>query len=415
MSTPESEFSPQVLQKAGVRRVNSRPLIIAGVILVVFALLIAIAALEREKQTTARKEDDHGGTALADAQTIPGMGQTYVPASVKATPTATPPPVIQSAPIPQPQATPDEESLRRKREREETFEQALKAKTALDINGGGIPLGSQPQRQTDVSLIKADPNNLGGLSPDALAQYRQQAALAQQMINRNGSQPPESPNDLSTFNAERNRWKLDSKVEQPATPYILRTGYVIPAILISAMDSELPGTITAQVAQNVYDTPTGNYLLIPQGARLVGAYSSNVAYGQSRIFVAWQRIVFPDGTALDIGAMPGTDAEGEAGFNDKTNNHFVRIFGSALLMSAITAGVTWSQDHNQNNNGNSNRVSASDALSEALGQELGMTMSEMISKNLSIAPTLKIRPGYRFNILVVKDVVLTHPYHVGNY
>jgi type IV secretion system protein VirB10 len=323
--------------------------------------------------------------------------------------------VIQSAPIPQPQATPDEESLRRKREREETFEQALKAKTALDINGGGIPLGSQPQRQTDVSLIKADPNNLGGLSPDALAQYRQQAALAQQMINRNGSQPPESPNDLSTFNAERNRWKLDSKVEQPATPYILRTGYVIPAILISAMDSELPGTITAQVAQNVYDTPTGNYLLIPQGARLVGAYSSNVAYGQSRIFVAWQRIVFPDGTALDIGAMPGTDAEGEAGFNDKTNNHFVRIFGSALLMSAITAGVTWSQDHNQNNNGNSNRVSASDALSEALGQELGMTMSEMISKNLSIAPTLKIRPGYRFNILVVKDVVLTHPYHVGNY
>jgi type IV secretion system protein TrbI len=415
MSTPESEFSPQVLQKAGVRRVNSRPLIIAGVILAVFALLIAIAALERGKQAAARKEDDHGGTALADAQTIPGMGQTYVPASVKATPTATPPPVIQSAPPPQPQATPDEDSLRRKREREEAFEQALKAKTALNINEGGVSLGPQPQRQTDVNLIKADPNNLGGLSPDALAQYRQQAALAQQMINPNGSQPPESPNDLSTFNAERNRWKLDSKVEQPATPYILRTGYVIPAILISAMDSELPGTITAQVAQNVYDTPTGNYLLIPQGARLVGAYSSNVAYGQSRIFVAWQRIVFPDGTALDIGAMPGTDAEGEAGFNDKTNNHFVRIFGSALLMSAITAGVTWSQDHNQNNNGNSNRVSASDALSEALGQELGMTMSEMIRKNLNIAPTLKIRPGYRFNILVVKDVVLTHPYHVGNY
>jgi type IV secretory pathway VirB10-like protein len=415
MSTPESEFSPQVLQKAGVRRVNSRPLIIAGVILAVFALLIAIAAIERGQQATARKEDDHGGTALTDAQNIPGMGQTYVPASVKATPTATPPPVIQSAPLPQPQATPDEDSLRRKREREEAFEQALKAKTALDINGGGVPLSPQVQRQSDLSLVKADPNNLGGLSPDALVQYRQQAALAQQMINPNGSQPPESPNDLSAFNAERDRWKLASKVEQPATPYTLRTGYVIPAILISAMDSELPGTITAQVAQNVYDTPTGNYILIPQGARLVGAYSSNVAYGQSRIFVAWQRIVFPDGTALDIGAMPGTDAEGEAGFNDKTNNHFVRIFGSALLMSAITAGVTWSQDHSQNNNGNSNRVSAGDALSEALGQELGMTMSEMIRKNRNIAPTLKVRPGYRFNILVVKDVVLTHPYHVGNY
>src|ERR1700730_5220781 len=391
MSTPESEFSTQVLQKAGVRRVNSRPLIIAGVILAVFALLIAIAALERGKQAAAKKEDDHGGTALADAQTIPGMGQTYVPASVKPTPTATPLPVIQSAPPLQPQATPDEDSLRRKRKREEAFEQALKAKTALNINEGGVSLGPQPQRQADVNLIKADPNNLGGLSPDALAQYRQQAALAQQMTP-NGSQPPESPNDLSAFNAERDRWKLASKVEQPATPYILRTGYVIPAILISAMDSELPGTITAQVAQNVYDTPTGNYLLIPQGARLAGAYSSNVAYGQSRIFVAWQRIVFPDGTALDIGAMPGTDAKGEAGFNDKTNDHFVRIFGSALLMSAITAGVTWSQDHNQNNNGNSNRVSASDALSEALGQELGMTISEMIRKNINIAPTLNNQP-----------------------
>jgi type IV secretion system protein TrbI len=151
MSTPESEFSPQVLQKAGVRRVNSRPLIIAGVILAVFALLIAIAALERGRQTATRKEDDHGGTALTDAQNIPGMGQTYVPASVKATPTATPPPVIQSVPPPQPQATPDEDSLRRKREREEAFEQALKAKTALNINEGGVSLG--PQMGTAELLV----------------------------------------------------------------------------------------------------------------------------------------------------------------------------------------------------------------------------------------------------------------------
>jgi type IV secretion system protein TrbI len=97
------------------------------------------------------------------------------------------------------------------------------------------------------------------------------------------------------------------------------------------MDAELPGTILAQVSQDVYDTATGNYLLIPQGSRLIGEYSNAVQYGQSRIFVAWQRIIYPDGAALDIGAMPGADESGEAGFSDKVDNHFLRIFGSAIL------------------------------------------------------------------------------------
>ncbi len=91
----------------------------------------------------------------------------------------------------------------------------------------------------------------------------------------------------------------------------------------------------AQVAQNVYDTPTGKHLFIPQGSRLVGSYSSDVAYGQARVLVAWQRIVFPDGKAMDIGAMPGADSAGYAGFNDQVNNHYVRLFGSAFLMSGV--------------------------------------------------------------------------------
>src|SRR6202048_3611322 len=105
-----------------------------------------------------------------------------------------------------------------------------------------------------------------------------------------------------------------------------RTGWVIPALLLTAMESELPGTITAQVSEDVYDTPTGNYLLIPQGSRLVGEYRNAVRYRQSRIFFAWQRIIYPDGSALDIGAMPGADEQGQGGFNDKVDNHFLRIF-----------------------------------------------------------------------------------------
>ena len=116
----------------------------------------------------------------------------------------------------------------------------------------------------------------------------------------------------------------------PSTPYMLRACFVIPATLISGINSDLPGQIVAQVSQNVYDTPVGRYLLVPQGSRLIGSYDSKVAYGQGRVLVAWQRIVFPDGKALDMGAMPGSDGAGYAGLADKTNNHYLRIFGSAF-------------------------------------------------------------------------------------
>ena len=172
----------------------------------------------------------------------------------------------------------------------------------------------------------------------------------------------------------------------------------------------------AQVAQHVYDTPTGRHLLIPQGSRLVGTYSSDVAYGQARVLVAWQRIVFPDGKAMDIGAMPGADSAGYAGFNDRVNNHYVRTFASAFLMSMVTAGITLSQDNRNNaGDGNDNTQRASDALSEALGQQLGQVTAQMIAKNLNIAPTLDIRPGYRFNVTVTKDMTFSKPYQAFDY
>jgi type IV secretion system protein VirB10 len=179
--------------------------------------------------------------------------------------------------------------------------------------------------------------------------------------------------------------------------------------MTTGINSDLAGSIIARVAQNVYDTPVGRYLLIPQGATLVGVYASDVVYGQNRVLVAWQRIVFPDGKALDLGTMPGTDGAGYAGFADQVNNHYLRIFGSAFLMSAIVAGVSMSQDRSDSDYGNSSQR-AGDAMSEALGQQLGNTMSQMISKNLNIAPTIEVRPGYRFNIVVVKDLNFTRPY-----
>jgi type IV secretion system protein VirB10 len=181
--------------------------------------------------------------------------------------------------------------------------------------------------------------------------------------------------------------------------------------MISGINSDLPGQVMAQVAQDVYDTPSGHYLLIPQGSRLVGSYSSDVAYGQSRMLIAWQRIVFPDGKAMDIGSMPGADSAGYTGFKDRVNNHYLRVFSSAFLMSAVVAGITLSQDDGSR----SDSQRASDALSEAVGQQLGQVTAQMIAKNLNIAPTLEIRPGYRFNVIATKDLTFRKPFQAFDY
>ena len=131
------------------------------------------------------------------------------------------------------------------------------------------------------------------------------------------------------------------------------------------------------------------------------------------MLIAWQRIVFPDGKAMDIGSMPGADSAGYAGFNDQVNNHYFRLFASAFLMSGVTAGITMSQNQDQQNNGN--RQTASGALSEALGQQLGLVTAQLISKNMNIAPTLEIRPGYRFNVIVTKDMTFSKPYQAFDY
>ena len=209
-------------------------------------------------------------------------------------------------------------------------------------------------------------------------------------------------------------WSLDSQVEAPASPYMIRAGFVIPAIMISGINSDLPGLVMAQVSQNVWDTATGRFLRIPQGTRLIGAYSSDVAYGQERVLMAWQRLIFPDGKTFDIRAMPGADSAGYAGFTDQINNHWFRTISSAILMSGVIAAVDLSQDDN-NSSDSSDRQRAGDALSEALGQTLGQVLGQIISKNLNISPTLEIRPGYRFNVIAVKDMTLPGPYQAFNY
>lgn len=200
---------------------------------------------------------------------------------------------------------------------------------------------------------------------------------------------------------------LHEIVKKPLSPYEVKSGTIIPAVLAGGINSDLPGQLSALVSQNVYDTVSGRYLLIPQGSKLILQYDSRVAYGQQRLLVAAKRLIFPNGNSLDLEGMPAVDAGGYSGFQDETDNHYMRIFGSSAIVGLITGGFALSQPQQGNNAMN---PSTTQIMSEALAQQMGQTTLGMMNKNLDIQPTLKIRPGYEFNVMVTADLVFPGVY-----
>lgn len=187
------------------------------------------------------------------------------------------------------------------------------------------------------------------------------------------------------------------------SPYEIKAGAIIPGVMISGANSQLPGQITGQVRQDVYDSATGEHLLIPAGSRLVGTYDSAVGAGQERMFVAWQRIIFPDSSSITLDAMPGADKSGLAGFKDQVNNHYVRTFGQAFLLSLFSAGLQLSQPRGAvQGTYNAQQIGAA-----AIGQQLGQLGMQLARRNLYMQPTLEIRPGFNFTIAVNKDMILS--------
>ncbi|PJE81913.1 TrbI/VirB10 family protein, partial [Yersinia kristensenii] len=175
----------------------------------------------------------------------------------------------------------------------------------------------------------------------------------------------------------------------------------IPATLISGINSDLPGQVIAQVNQNVYDTATHSTILLPQGSKLYGVYDSRVAYGQDRLLMAWTRINFPDGTTLELEGMGGTDAAGYAGFADQVDHHYFKIFGNAFLLGLISGATQSGVSDN-----NSDNVSTSESVNNGVVQQFSTVGTSLIQKNLDVQPTIKIRNGYKFNVMLNKDVVL---------
>ena len=442
------EVSPTAIgNKGGVRRVNNVPVYILGATVGTFLLVMMLVAADRaSKQNTQTKgpAERAGSSSMFAKEVVGDIDSGIVPPRALPVPPAdldSPPiPIVRPAleappPLPAPPER-DDEAERIRMAKFQVFQEAIKAKTTVRVElpnaKGSIPLPSGEPQSRDEMLARiaavrqqlgAQPtsSDLNSTYQSRLAQIRGSGAGPQDVIRSSAGSnsallqnSKSQRNNIAQFasNGDADRWRLDSEVDIPRSPYQLRAGSVMPATLVSGVNSDIPGQIIAQVSHGVYDTPTGKHLLIPQGARLVGAYSSDVAFGQKRVFVAWQRIIFPDGKALDIGSMPGADSAGYSGFHDNVNNHYFRVFGSAFLMSGVVAAVSMSQD---NGSASRDQRRASDALSESLGQVFGTTIAQLISKNLNISPTLEIRPGYRFNVVATKDITFPKPYSSFDY
>jgi len=193
---------------------------------------------------------------------------------------------------------------------------------------------------------------------------------------------------------------LNQPLIKPASPYQVMAGNIIPSTLITGLNSDLPGLLTAQVRHNVYDSVTGRHLLIPQGTRIIGEYSSAVTYGQDRALVVWNRLIYPNGRSIVLEGMPGVDLSGFAGFKDKVDHHFWRMLKAAFLGAVVATVADAAEDDGD---------SLSDNLLGGTAQTADQTIQRIIQKQLNVQPTIKIRPGYRFNIVVLADMIL-QPY-----
>ena len=191
-------------------------------------------------------------------------------------------------------------------------------------------------------------------------------------------------------------------VNSPRSVFELKSGTLLPCVLISGLNSDLPGNMIAQVSENVWDTATGRYLLIPRGSRLIGTYDNQISYGQSRVLVMWSRLIFPNGSSLVLDNLKGADQSGYSGFKGQVNRHWGSIISSALFVSLLGAGVELAAP---TDNGNRDTNDPRSILAENAASAVAEAIAQIIQREANRQPTIKIKPGYRFMIFVQHDII----------
>lgn len=424
--------SPDGEEARGIRRLNRLPIVVAIVLVVVFFAVIFYGLTSRGLYFRRDAGIDTASSSPASTyadQLKKGISNGIIGDQAEAQtfqPSPQPPDTAKPANNPfsgrqQIEARAgsplESEALWRARLEREAHEQYLRERqrermarvqandaahdSPLAINLSKLQTSAATATNNTALARTTTPVLAGGASDLYAAALR--AGFGMQNIDQNGQAAKED-----FFNADLKKLGyLPNKVVTPTSAYELKRGSVIPATLITGINSDLPGRITAQVSQNVYDSATGHHLLIPQGAKLLGRYDSKISFGQSRVLVLWTDIIFPNGATLQIGGMAGTDAEGYGGFNDQVDNHYFQVFGSAIMIAAIGAGIDMSVPASSPYG---YRQTPSDAARNSFAETFGRVAEQTISKNLNVQPTLEIRPGYVFNVLVDQDMVFPGHY-----
>jgi type IV secretory pathway VirB10-like protein len=196
---------------------------------------------------------------------------------------------------------------------------------------------------------------------------------------------------------------LQNLLLRPVSPFEVKAGSILPATLITGINSDLPGQIVAQLRENVFDTVSGNYLLLPQGTKLIGEYDSKISYGQERVLVVWSRLIMPNGNSINLEGMPGIDLSGYSGATGRVNNHYGKLITGVVLGTVIGAGaqIATGGQGSPNTPASFGQLAVSGAA-----ENINQAGQEITSKNLNLQPTIEVPPGLKINVFVTKDLIL---------
>jgi type IV secretion system protein VirB10 len=269
---------------------------------------------------------------------------------------------------------------------------------AVDVEQQRMNQESEAARTSKVFT----PTNVRSSAPTAPAETTTNAvSSSDEAYAQNGQD-----RKLAFVNASIDRRTTSpDRVTKPASPCVVQAGSVISAALITGLRSDLPGQITAQVTENIFDSPSGRFLLIPQGARLIGVYDSQIAFGQSRALLVWTRLIMPNGRSIILERQPAADTGGYAGLQDEVDHHWAALFKAGLLSTLLSVGAELGSGAG-NGNGDS---AVLQALRRGAGDSLNQTGQQFVRRSLNMQPTLTIRPGFPVRVIVNRDLIL-EPY-----
>ncbi|MBN8762078.1 MULTISPECIES: TrbI/VirB10 family protein [unclassified Thiobacillus] len=258
------------------------------------------------------------------------------------------------------------------------------------------------------SAVKASPSPTASMAmPESVSgnqPFNPMAAVSTQPADPTAVQNQQAHKQAFVANEGDSVTGNSASLHPPSSPYQVMAGTIIPAALVTGINSDLPGQVIANVTEAVYDTATGRFLLIPQGSRLIGRYDSQVSFGQRRVLLVWTRLILPDTSSISLDRLPGIDPAGYAGLEDGVDWHWDRILAGAALSTLLGVGAELAAP---SNNGGTGSVTI--AVRQSAQDTVNQVGQEVTKRNVSIQPTLTIRPGFPVRVMVNKDLIL-RPY-----